>query len=359
MNKRLIGSILVFCLILVNLLVSEELRPYKLINSDKLLVEKGELEYITLLIGNVHFFYGDTEFFSDQAEIYEKQKLTKMIGNVEVLDDTLFLSADIIEYHRNEDELNLTGNVKIVETHIDSTKRYYQADSVGYLRTDKTILADNNVIVFDERENLRGECGQLRYYMQDKYGYLIKEPAIFMLDKDSVSVAAQKIEYFQDFRKIAASFDIKVLAKEFSINSDFLLYFEEDDKAIFLGNPEFNSDFANARAREFQLFFDDRNLIQADLYDSCRVDFRTEDNTDKKSWAEANYMRFDFDNGELEKCNAINNVISYFHQDKTQDRDFSANHVNGQQLVIEVEDNKITLIRMEKRIQGKYKFSSK
>ena len=51
-------------LLFSDILFSDEndLRPYKLINADTLIVNKINEEYVTDLIGNVHFFYGETEF---------------------------------------------------------------------------------------------------------------------------------------------------------------------------------------------------------------------------------------------------------------------------------------------------------
>ena len=56
-----LSFILILEITIINLLAEEELRPYKLINADKLTITKVEEEYITNLVGNVHFFYGETE----------------------------------------------------------------------------------------------------------------------------------------------------------------------------------------------------------------------------------------------------------------------------------------------------------
>ncbi|MCK4312745.1 MAG: hypothetical protein KAW88_08440, partial [Candidatus Cloacimonetes bacterium] len=73
--KKLIGNpvrifIILIFLLFSNMLFSDknELRPYRLINADTLIVNKINEEYVTDLIGNVHFFYGETEFFSDFAK---------------------------------------------------------------------------------------------------------------------------------------------------------------------------------------------------------------------------------------------------------------------------------------------------
>jgi len=170
----------------------EELRHYKLINADKLIINKIEDEYVTNLFGNVHFFYGETEFFSDKADIFELQKIVRMQGNVEVYEDTLSLLADNVDYFRKSELLFLHGNVLATETHSDSTIRTFEAEEVEYYRNSREFFAKKNVITYDERENMYGTCGELKYFMNDGYGYLMKEPILSIADKDTLSISAEK-----------------------------------------------------------------------------------------------------------------------------------------------------------------------
>lgn len=360
--KNLTGRFfLIACLSLCFLLNSEEeLRPYKLINADTLIVKKEADEYISNLKGNVHFFYGETEFFADYADIFELQKIARMYGNVEVYDDTLSLFADQVDYFRNTEKLFLNGNVFAQETHADSTIRTFEADSISYFRELKEIHAYENVKSYDEREDIYGECGKLSYYLEEGYGYLIKEPVLRMAGKDTLEISAEKIEYFEEFEKVAANFNVITRSNEFEMNSDFLLYFSQEEKAIYLGHPRFNSDFADADAREFQIFFAEQKIKQAVLQDSCLVVFKTAESAEKDNRVSSDKMNFDFEAGKIKFCNAQDNVKSYFEQDKTEDKDFTINKADGEHLLITVnDDNKIEAIDMRKKVQGMYKFEKK
>ena len=337
-----------------------ELRPYKLINADKLIAKKVNDEIVTNLMGNVHFFYGETEFFTNTADIYEKQKIVRMWGNVQVFDDTLSLYADKVDYFRETEKLFFEGNVFVQETHADSTIRTFEADQVEYFRNEREFYAIENVFSYDQRENIYGECGKLNYYLNDGYGYLMKQPRMRLIDQDSLAISAEKIEYFKDYKKVVATFNVKTVSGEFNINSDFLLYFSDEEKAIYLGNPTFESDFADAVATEFQIFFGQQKISRAVLLDSCRVEFKTENATEKNSWVIADQIEFNFDDGKITFCDATNNVTSYFQQEKTETRDFTINEASGSRLLIYIsEGNKIDSMDMHKAVQGMYKFKKK
>jgi len=366
MKKRSTGRT-VFCLIIVFLFSissiyarENELRPYKLINADKLIVSKVNGEYVTNLIGNVHFFYGDTEFYSDKADLFDLQKIARMNGNVKVYDDTLSLFADKVDYFRETEKLFLEGNVFTRETHSDSTIRTFAAERVEYFRNEREFYAFQNVESFDEREDLYGECGKLIYRMNDGYGYMMQEPMLRKSGEDSLQVSAQKIEYFKDYEKIIATFDVDSFSSDFHITSDFLLYFSQEEKAIYLGEPEFSSDFGDASAIEFQLFFRENKMEKAILIDSCRVDFITEEKGEKQSWVTADLLEIHFDEGKINFCDAKGNVDSYYFQAKTEKHDLAVNNAQGAHLIITINDeNRIETIDLRQNAQGMYKFQKK
>ena len=346
---------------MLSLLSAEEneLRPYKLIHADTLIANKFNQEYITDLIGNVHFFYGETEFFTDNARIFEKRKISRLIGNVKVIDDSLQMTSEKVEYYRLTEQLFLEGDVFVEEIHRDSTIRTFRSDKVEYNRNEKDFFAKDNVLVYDERENLNGKCGFLSYNLNDGYGYLIKSPELRISGEDSLKISSEKIEYYDNYKKIVAIFNVKTYSPEFDITSDFLLYFDDENKAIFQGNPRFNSDFAIASAREFQLFFDERNLIKAQLVDSCRVDFRTGEQTEKLNWVTSDFMEFLFEKGKISQCIADVNVVSYFKQEQTENRDFTINEASGKTLTVNIESEEIQSLNMNRNVRGKYKFVNK
>lgn len=361
---KLIGKIiptfiLILLLVIIPLKAEDELRPYKLINADKLIITKTSDEYVTNLFGNVHFFYGETEFFCDKADIFELQKIVQMKGNVKVYEDTLNLVSDNVDYFRKMEHLSLHGSVLTTIVFSDSTIRTFAAEEIDYFRNSRELLAKKNVVSYDEREDMYGTCGELTYYIDDGYGYLMKEPILSVAKKDTFSISAEKIEYFQDYKKIAATFNVKTFSKDFTMTSDFLLYFSEEEKAIYLGEPKFSSDLAEATANEFRIFFKEQKINKAILQDSCYVKFSETEDQPKRSWAIGDLMEFNFNNGNISFCEATGNVDSYFQHENIESKDFSVNKSKGKTLILEMNNsNKIKRISVKERVQGMYKFQS-
>ncbi len=357
MKRLLIGSLIIIsCFILSS---EEEIRPYRLINANTLLIQKINDEYITLLTGDVHFFYGETEFFCDSAEIYEQQKITRMIDNVLVVEDTLNLIAEFVEYNRMNETLYLRDSVIVKETHIDSTYTEFSADEVFYFRIPREFSAYQSVKMYDSREKLFGSCEEMKYFIETGYGYLIKDPVLNLDAEDYLSISAEKIEYFNDFKKVVANFNVFVEARDFTMKSDFLLYFSEEEKAIFLGNPRFFSDFADAKAEEIQLFFKEKNIEKAVLRDSCLVYFRENRQDEKINWVLSDFMDIGFLEGNIDLFLARGQVNSYVVQEKSENKDFLINETSGDELKATFIDNDINKIIISNRVSGKYKFEKK
>jgi len=340
---------------MIAILGAEELRPYRLINADLGTATENNGERVMKLTGNVHFFYGETEFFSNTAELFENQKKTVLAGNVRVLEDSLSLNADEVEYFQVEEKLDLRGNVLAREDHEDLTFRTFAADSITYFRNTGILDAWSDVHVFDERKSAEGYCGILHYEMANGYGYLLQRPKISV--DDSLKISAEKIEYHEEFSKVTANFDVVTESNDFTITSDFLLYFEQEQKAIFLGEPKFNSDFADAAAVEMQVFFVEQELSRAELTGECEVHFATRKDAPRDNWIKSQQMIFNFTDGELSLCEAETDVTSFYQQDKKRSKKFMINRAAAQKMKVYFTNQEIDEIFLEKDIDGVYKFS--
>lgn len=355
-------SIFSFLLLITSLFAQfDEVRPYQIINADKVIsTREMNDEYITNLTGDVHFFYGETEFYADLAQIFEKQEIVLLEGNVQVFDDTLSLYSRTAKFIKPDEHLILRGDVLAIATHRDSTKRTFEAELVNYYRDSSELYADENVRVFDEKQNISGNCGKLVYLLDEGYGYLMKSPRLFLQKEDTLMVAGEKIEYFNNYKKIVATFNVVTESAQFKINSDFLIHYVEEEKAIYQGDPELKSEFADASAEEFQLFFMDNKPVKAVLKDSCLVYFKTPDSEEKSNWVSSEEMEFLFIDGNISICNARVGVNSHFTQPKTAKRDFVENDASGDRMKVFLnEENEIESIDFIGNVKGKYKFNKK
>lgn len=361
MKKIWIYSILFIISTLLAQSEFDEVRPYQIINADKV-VSTRELndEYITNLTGDVHFFYGETEFYADLAQIFEKQEIVLLEGNVQVYDDTLSMFSRTVKYIKPEEHLILRGDVLVIATHRDSTRRTFRSELVNYYRDDNEFYADEDVRVFDEKQNIAGNCGKLVYLFEDGYGYMMKSPRLFLQQDDTLMVSGEKIEYFNNYKKIVATFDVVTESSDFVVTSDFLIHYVDEEKAIYQGDPELKSEFADARAEEFQLFFIENKPEKAVLQDSCLVYFKTPDSDAKSNWVSSEQMEFSFVDGNISVCDAEVGVNSHFSQKKTAKRDYVQNDASGDRMKVFLnEGNEIESIDFIGNVKGKYKFREK
>lgn len=358
MKKYLIGSLLLLMVVAV-LAQSRAAETFRLVHSDKLFLNRTETEQILDLSGNVHFFYGKTEFKADRALVLDTSKIARLTGNVVVANDTLTLRADSLAYYRNSQQMNLGGRVRIDEVKPDGSQRWFSSDHANYDQLNQKLTTWGNVRAFDLVENAHASCGYAFWDRKAGYAYMIENPRLYTGSPDTLFIAAERIEYFDQEEKVVATFDVRVDSQDYHTTSDFLLYFVEEEKAVFTGMPVFRSGFATARAREFYLYFTERELRRAELVDSCRVDFTEEEGAGQTNWVIADYVQIGFNGDNLRDFRAENRV-SYYYQQEEGEKDYFQNRSTGQYLeAMFTPDNKLEYIRMRDSINGVYKFRSK
>lgn len=358
MVKRILSCLLLTLLFLPLIAKQKQAEEeFRLVHSDKLFMTKMENEQALELNGNVHFFYGNTEFLCRNALILDKQKIARLAGNVIVKNDSLTLEADTLAYYRIPDLMNLGGRITATEKTKEGVYRWLKSSFASYDKKNQIITAWNNVRGFDYQENARVKCGYAQWDRGNGYALMLDEPFLTSGTEDTLSVAAEKMEYFAPERKLIATFNVRVDRGEFNATSAFLIYFLESEKAIFTGEPKFVSDFADAVAREFHLYLKERKLAKAELIDSCHIDFAEERFSPKKNKVDADLVTMDFQDEQLRKFTAEGTVSYFYQQDETEKKDFMANSATGLYLQANFnEESKLQNMQMRTDINGKYVF---
>ncbi len=333
---------------------------FRLIHADKLFMNKMENEQILELSGNVHFFYGDTEFRSARALIFDVKKIARLYGNVSVSNDSLSLTADTLAYYRIPELMNMGGKVRAVHKNKTGDYRWIRSDFANYDRKADVLTTWSRVSAYDYQEHAYAWCGYAQWNRSTGYALMLEDPRLQAGRSDSLYVKADKMEFFDTERKLIATFNVEVYSRDYRANSDFLIYFMEEDKAVFTGEPHFASDYADARAKEFHLFFSERKLSRAELIDSCRVDFSEEKLGEKRNNVKADLISMQFENDQIRQFTAEGSVDYVFTQDATDKRDFFVNSATGYYLQATFnEDSKLTSMQMKNNIKGKYVFQDR
>lgn len=357
MKKSLVvGSlILLWCL----LSAQQDPQKFRLIHADRLFMSNQPTGQILDLTGNVHFFYGDTEFKSHRALILDAQKIARLSGNVVVQNDSLHLVADSLAYYRIPQVLNLGGKVRLTQRTQSGFVRWMEGDHAIYDQAKDTFTAWSRVRAYDQQENAHARCGYGFWDRTREYAYLIEEPEVQAGTADTLFVKADKMEFFQDERKLIATFNVRTNSRDYHATSDFLIYFAEEEKAVFLGEPRFENEFATAQAREFQLLFTERELERVVLVDSCLVNFAREEGLERTNWVRARDIQLNFSEGKITDFSAESEVSYYFLQEEGERQDFFINSATGDRLKAKFDaDNKLKLMDMGGKIKGSYKFKN-
>lgn len=363
MRKTLLLAILLFSVICLCSAKTQPQQPtdkFRLIHSDKLFLTTVNQENILELFGNVHFFYGKTEFFSNRALIFDTQKIARLMGTVRVSNDTLRVTADSIAYYRLPNKLDLIGNVVITEEKDKgSVFNRFTCDSGTYDRMNDIVIAAGKVSAFSQSEKVRARCNYAFWDRKKGYGYLTDKPQLWSEAKDTLHIRSEKMEFFDADHRIIATFNVNAQSRDYQTTSDFLLYYLKEDKAIFQGQPRFTSSFADATAEEFYLYFNDRKLYKAELKDTCLVYFAEEQYKPKTNWVKASYVTLNLEDDAIRDFEAENKVTYFFEQQKKDKQDFLSNNAEGEFLTATFKsDGKLNTIRMKTAIKGIYRFEN-
>jgi lipopolysaccharide export system protein LptA len=333
---------------------------FNLIHSDKLFLTKVNEENVMELYGNVHFFYGKTEFRSNRAYIYNTQKIARLLGNVIVSNDTMRVTADSLSYYRIPNKLNMGGNVIITEQKKTGVFNRFTSSFGTYDRVLDQVTATKNVTAFSQTEKARAKCDYAFWDRKNGYGYLLDNPQLWSEDKDTLYIRSEKMEFYDEDRKVIATFNVSAQSKDYTTTSDFLLYFLKEDKAVFLGEPKFTSGFADATAEEFYLYFNQKKLVKAELKDSCLVYFADEKGKPKVNWVKSQFIRMNLDGDNLEDFLAETNVRYHYVQEQEENKDYFANSATGSFLTASFDkEGKLDKMQMNKKVKGIYRFLSK
>jgi lipopolysaccharide export system protein LptA len=315
-------------------------------------------QFVTYLKGNVVFYYGNTQFKADQAELFESEKTVVLRGNVRVKEDTLSFYSDLTYYYRNTEYLKAIGRVKLREDHSDKSYRELHCNQLDYYRNNGDMICNDNVKVFDQKDNINATCGYASFNNKTGYGYMLRNPLVWQKSKDdSLRITAEKIEYYKNLQKIIASFNVITKSKDMNSKSDFLVYYGKEEKAVYLGKPEIFSDFGDARAENITVLFKDNIIQKAELQDSCFIKFSEEKFQPKNNTVSCGNVEVFWANEKLSKFIAKDNVETYIFKDQKKRQLPMNNSSSSSELIMTFDENqKLDKIDLKNKVNGKYAF---
>jgi hypothetical protein len=314
-------------------------------------------DYVTFLSGNVHFFYDDIEFLSDRAEIYERERYVVLRGNVVAIQDTLRITCDEARYLQEQKLLRLMGNVVMREIHDTTVNRRVTSDNAVHFRETGVFELMGSVYAHDVSDSLYATAGYVFYDQNEGYGYMLQNPTIWRTGADSLSLSAQKIEFFEPIQKLVASFNVVTQNKDIVAMCDFLIYYGEEDKVIYIGDPRFYTENGDGSAELITIFLEKNDIREIHLENECHIVFRTAEDSPKNSWIESTNMILYYENNKPTLFVANTSVKSHFIQINRNNNREQNNFVTGDELNITFdEDSNVVDVRINSNVSGMYRF---
>ena len=362
MKVRLPGKIFILFLIFlfrIHLFAIEESFHYILKNSDIVKIDKVLNDTITTFTGNVFLIYNDIEFFADIVQILQRDKIIKLTGNVQAIDDTLEAGAQLATYFHNKNEILFKKNAYFFENSEQERLKEIQADRIDYFRNIRKVNASGNIFAQDFLENVNITCGQFQYDIKKGYADARNEPILTFQRESILTISSKQMELFVDEKKFTATYNVKIEIKDSYALSRFLIYFQDDNKAVLLGNPQFYSNVSDASAEEFQIFFIEESIDKLYLIENAEMHFKNKGQEEKLNFIYAKKILLDLNNEKLDYMNAEDVDKSQLEQSKTNEDDFYINKLKTKNFEVFFDnDENIEKIIATQGIKGIYKFVS-
>ncbi|MCD6330536.1 MAG: hypothetical protein J7M10_09405 [Candidatus Cloacimonetes bacterium] len=357
MNLKCFGSVLaVLIMWCSSLVMSQGRNHYILKNANLVKIDVIENDTITTLKGEVDLIYNDIEFFADNAQIFQKDRKVKLFGNVRAIDDTLEAGAQKAIYFHKDAILKLNEDAYFIENSQDTLLKKITADFIEYQKENKKVHALNNIVASDFIEKVVCTCGKFRYDMDTDYGQARENPVLTFKRDNELKIYSKQMEFYAKEKKFTATYDVKVETEDTQATSNFLIYFNDEQKAVMLGNPQFKSSLSTATAEEFQVFFKDEKIKQLLLVKDAIIHFKEEDSIGKENYLYAEKVRMEINNDKLTYMEAHKVSRSFFEQRK--DKDILENKLGTLKLQVFFDEKEnIQTIIAEDDIKGTYSFS--
>jgi len=322
-------------------------------------IDITQKDTITTLTGDVNLIYNGIEFYADNGQIYQKEKKVKLFGNVRAIDDTLEAGAQKALYLHKDQNLQLEKNAYFIENSDTTQLRKLTARFVEYNKAKQKITALNDIIADDFLEEITCECGKFIFDLDTDYGLARDDPVLTIHRDNEIKIYSKQMELFAKDKKFTATYDVRVEMEDSYATSNFLIFFDEEKKAVLLGEPKFSSEISKAYADEFQIYFEDEAIRELILVNNALIHFREEASMGRENSLFAEKVIIKIKNNKLNYMYGKKVSKSYFEQQERNSEEKLINKLKTANLeVFFDEEEKIQKIIAENDINGRYIFTS-
>lgn len=330
---------------------------YILKNADLVKYDIAQNDTITTLIGNVDVVYDSIRFLADNARLFKRRKKIQLMGKARALDDSLRAGAEQVTYDYKGKVLSLKDSAYFKEVTKDSVKKSVKAEEIEYFKLREFVKAKGNIRAKDFLEKVMLNCGDFRYHRKSGYGSAKIEPILKFQEPNEMTISSKQMEIFAEQEKLTATYDVNIEMKNSFAKGKFLIYFNQNNKSVLLGEPQFESETADAAAKEFVLYFIEDKLDSLVISKDAKIFFEHNKTGKKSNFLVAQTVKLDFMDEKLFYMNADNVKKSFIKENNIGEDGFYINRLKTKFLEVFFDsDENIDKVTARENIEATYLF---
>jgi len=301
---------------------------------------------VRILTGNVHLKQGNAELFCQHVKWYVEKHETILENSVKFVDPEKTLTADLVYY----DDLNritrAIGHVVVV----DSIHTIH-SDKAIYYELDDKIIADENVIINDNENQIELTGKHVEYLRIDEYAKIVGDPILVKKDstgQEEIHVTGKKMEIFENGKRAVVSDSVNIFHSSGNAICEQAEFFKDENRMMLKINPVVWQKYDKLSGTEIELFFVNRELnkvvITGKAFVSSPVD--TNDVTGKINRMLGDKITMLIHERKLERVLVEGKATSYYHI--LEDDDYKGmNKIIGDKITMHLENSEIKKINIE------------
>jgi lipopolysaccharide export system protein LptA len=337
-------------------------------------------------VGNVRFSQENVHVSCDRALQMLVSGRVNLTGNVVVVDDSgVTMRSPRGIYFRDErlavaqDSVHLTdGKVVLTsrygEYFVDPKRAYFRdhvvvwdstsvihADSLTYFRVEKRSIAQGNVRVVNQSDNVTITGHRLDYWSAQQFSRVTDDPVLIQIDssasgkKDTLIVRSLVMEAYRDSTKLLRAIDsVRIVRSDLAGVCRLAHFYTAGDSITLRGAPvvwyeetQVTGDSINAYMKRRRL---DRVNVMGNAFAISRGDTSFPERLDQLT---GETMRMHFVDAGLERIDVETRAISLYHvyEDSAGN---GVNRTSGDRIIVLFEEGKATSLRVIGGVEGQY-----
>jgi lipopolysaccharide assembly outer membrane protein LptD (OstA) len=221
-------------------------------------------------LGNVTIVDGKTRMWGREASYERKTRLATLLGDVRIVESGATITGREARFYRAENRSVITGAAKLE----DSTHTV-TADRIEYDRNKDIVTAIGNVDAYDRAESTRVRANRVRYDRRSDYAWAEVDPVLELEERGGkkTEIRGTTLEFDNAKRRVYAIGDVRIRRQTLRATCDRAEFYQNERRAILLGNPKAWDEEGTARADTMEIHFAEDKLESLHMRSHAVVEY--------------------------------------------------------------------------------------